>query len=59
MVESVEFPHLAHRYNVFSVPKTIVNERVHIEGALPESVFVERVLEGISSPIPGGESDTT
>lgn len=45
MVEATEFPHLTQRYNVFGVPKTVINETVTFEGAVPESVFLARVLE--------------
>lgn len=43
-VEATEFPHLAQRYAVMGVPRTIVNDRVGIDGALPESLFLENVL---------------
>lgn len=43
MVESTEFPHLAQKYNVFGVPKTIINESISIEGAVPEESFLEHV----------------
>jgi glutaredoxin-like protein len=45
MVESTEFPHLAQKYHVFGVPKTVINETVFIEGAVPESAFLEHVLK--------------
>ncbi|MCK5327085.1 MAG: thioredoxin family protein, partial [Candidatus Latescibacteria bacterium] len=45
MVETAEFPHLAHQYNVFSVPKVVINEETEFEGALPEAEFVAKVLE--------------
>ena len=45
MVEASEFPHLVHRYNVFAVPKTVVNDEVSFEGALPEPLFLEQVLK--------------
>jgi len=44
LVEVTEFPHLAQRYQVRAVPRTIVNETAVIEGALPEAQFVEAVL---------------
>lgn len=47
MVESVEFPHLAQRYNVYGVPKTVINDRFMFEGALPEPDFVEQVLKAV------------
>jgi hypothetical protein len=43
-VEATEFPDLAQRYSVMAVPKTVVNDRVSFEGALPEAQFVEHVL---------------
>ena len=44
MVEATEFPQLAYRYNVRGVPRTVVNETHFIEGAMPEALFLERVL---------------
>jgi glutaredoxin-like protein len=45
VINAQEFPQLGQRYNVFAVPKTVVNEAVHFEGALPEDKFVAKVLE--------------
>ena len=45
MVEASEFPHLVHKYNIFAVPKTVVNDEVSFEGALPEPLFLEQVLK--------------
>jgi len=45
MVEASEFPHLAHKYNVFAVPKTVLNEELSFEGALPESLFLEELMK--------------
>jgi predicted DsbA family dithiol-disulfide isomerase len=44
LVEVTEFPHLAQRYQVRAVPRTIVNETAVIEGAVPEAQFVEAVI---------------
>lgn len=44
-IESMEFPDLAGKYAVYAVPKTVVNESAFIEGAMPESFFLDRVLE--------------
>lgn len=52
-VEATEFPELAQRYMVMAVPKTVVNERVSFEGALPEAQFVEQVLRAVDGN--GGE----
>jgi glutaredoxin-like protein len=48
MVESTEFPHLAQKYQVFGVPKTVINETVFIEGAVPESAFLDHILKAIA-----------
>jgi glutaredoxin-like protein len=48
MVESVEFPHLAHKYDVFSVPKIIINETHAFEGALPEDEFADEIIKAVS-----------
>mgnify|MGYP001109118026 CR=1 FL=1 len=45
MVEATEFPHLAQRYAVFGVPKTVVNETEVFDGAVPEAVFLGHVLK--------------
>jgi len=45
MVEAMEFQELAMKYDVLGVPKTVINEKLHLEGAYPEPVFVEKVLE--------------
>lgn len=47
MVESTEFPHLAHKYDVMAVPRVIVNEDTQFEGALPEEEFVESVMKAL------------
>ena len=44
MVEATEFPHLVQKYNVFGVPKTVVNEVVEFEGAAPEPLFLQQVM---------------
>ena len=50
MVESTEFPHLAQKYKVFGVPKTVINETIFIEGAVPEETFLEQVLKAQNLP---------
>ena len=35
-VEASSYPDLARRYQVFAVPKTVVNDRVAVEGAVPD-----------------------
>ncbi len=52
MVEAIEFPHLASKYGVQGVPRTVINENVFVEGAAPEPLFVAKVLEaaGLMTP---------
>ncbi|GIU72866.1 MAG: glutaredoxin [Candidatus Nitrosocaldaceae archaeon] len=44
MIESTEFPQLANRYQVMAVPKTVVNDTIAFEGALPEEHYLEHIL---------------
>jgi glutaredoxin-like protein len=45
MVEATEFPHLAQKFAVYGVPKTLFNESVSLEGAVPEEIFLSHVLK--------------
>ncbi|WP_324717444.1 thioredoxin family protein [Carboxydochorda subterranea] len=47
MVEALEFPELADRYGVYGVPKTVINEREEVEGAVPEAVMLQHVLAAV------------
>jgi alkyl hydroperoxide reductase subunit AhpF len=49
MVNAQEFPQLTQRYNVFAVPKVVINEATQFEGALPEDKFLEKVLKSTES----------
>jgi predicted DsbA family dithiol-disulfide isomerase len=44
-VEATEFPELSQRYQVMAVPKIVINDRIEFEGAIPESDFVNAVLQ--------------
>ncbi len=49
MVEVIEFPHLATKYQVMGVPRTVMNETVHIEGAVLEPMLMRefaKLLDG-------------
>ena len=43
-VDATEFPDLADRYQVRGVPRTVVNEIVHIEGAVPEAMLLAELI---------------
>lgn len=47
VIEAVEFPELAQRYSVMAVPKTIINDRVAFEGAIPEREFAELLIKAV------------
>ena len=47
MIESIEFPHLANKYNVYGVPRTVINEAFHQEGAVPEPMLLAKLLEAV------------
>jgi len=47
MVEAMEFPHLAQKYGVMGVPRSVINEEHAVEGALPEAAFVKQVIAAV------------
>ena len=49
VIEVNEFPHLAQRYVIRGVPKTVINDTVEFIGNVPESQFMEHI-ERTSSP---------
>jgi predicted DsbA family dithiol-disulfide isomerase len=48
MVEATEFPHLANKYQVYGVPRTVINETIHIEGAVPEATLVNELMKALN-----------
>ncbi|MGC8556138.1 MAG: protein disulfide oxidoreductase [Conexivisphaera sp.] len=44
MVEALEFPELAEKHSVMSVPHIVINDSYTFIGALPEPMFLEHVL---------------
>ena len=49
MVEATEFPHLANKYHVHGVPRTVINETIHGEGAVPEAALVSQLMQVIET----------
>ena len=45
MVEAIEFPHLSNKYAVHGVPRTVINDDYHQEGAAPEPLVLAKLLE--------------
>jgi hypothetical protein len=51
MVEASEFAELSDRYQVYGVPLTVANDKVRIEGGMPEQMFIPRILQGIGMTV--------
>ncbi len=49
MVEATEFPHLAQKYQVMGVPRSVINEDFHIEGAAPEPMVLDKIREALAA----------
>lgn len=47
MIESLEFPDLAEKYSVMAVPKVVINEKIEFEGAVPENIFLWKMMEAL------------
>ena len=50
-IEAIEFPHLAIKYQVQGVPRTVINETHFVDGAVPEPMMVEGVLKALGKDI--------
>jgi len=49
VVDVNEFPQIGVKYNVFGVPKTVINEKVEFISVVPENVFLEHVLAAVKT----------
>lgn len=47
VIEAMEFPKLARKYNVLAVPKIIINDIIEFEGVVPEEFFLNKILEAL------------
>lgn len=59
MIEATEFPHLANKYQVYGVPRSVINETIHLEGAYPEEMFVAEMMKVLDQPPSSGERETS
>jgi hypothetical protein len=48
MINARDYPDLAQRYSVFTVPKIVINEHTQIEGALGETALAEKLVSTLS-----------
>jgi len=49
MVEAAEFPQLSQKYNVFVVPKVVINDTIEFVGAVTEEEFLKHVMKSEKS----------
>lgn len=49
MVEAIEFPHLSNKYSVQGVPRTVINENIHMEGAAPEPMLLSKLKQAVAA----------
>ena len=49
MVEAIEFPHLSNKYSVQGVPRTVINENIHMEGAAPEPMLLTKLKQAVAA----------
>lgn len=47
MVEVSEFPHIANKYSVQGVPRSVINEKWFMEGAAPEAMLLSKIKEAL------------
>ncbi|MBI3953493.1 MAG: thioredoxin family protein [Chloroflexi bacterium] len=50
VIEAAEFPDLAQAYQVMAVPRTVINDAVVFDGALPENLFLDAILQSAGKP---------
>ena len=49
-VEASSFPQLARQYQVWAVPKTVVNDRVALDGAVPDEMLWSAIAQALGIP---------
>jgi glutaredoxin-like protein len=48
IINAQEFPMIAQRYNVYAVPKIVINETIQFEGSPSESSFLDKIKAAVS-----------
>ena len=43
-LDATEFPELAARYQVHGVPRTVINDTIHVDGAVPEPALLAQLI---------------
>ena len=52
VVEATEFPELAERYRIMGVPKTVINDRVELDGMQPEPRLLAAIKQALAKEPP-------
>ena len=47
-IEAQEFPDIARKYRVMAVPRTVINDVSVLEGAMPESMFIQQIIDAVT-----------
>ena len=51
-IDATEFPELAEHYQVYGVPRTVINETIHVEGAVPEPMLLAQLIPVLEANSP-------
>jgi glutaredoxin-like protein len=51
-VDATEFPELADRYHVHGVPRTVINDVVHVEGAVSQAMLLAELIPILEAHAP-------
>jgi predicted DsbA family dithiol-disulfide isomerase len=52
IIEANEYPDSIAQYAIDAVPKIVINDRIEMMGAQPETAFVAKVVESVREPAP-------
>jgi hypothetical protein len=58
-IAAQEFPELSGHYDVYSVPKIVINDKFAFAGGYPEPQFLDLILRGIEGEGPTQEDGET
>lgn len=47
-IEATEFPQLAMKYGVQGVPRTVINDSLDVEGAVPEHMLLDAIRQAVA-----------
>ena len=47
VIEATEFPDLARQYQIRAVPKTVINDKVSFDGAMPEVMVMPQIYKAL------------